>query len=290
MSLPLLTSAIVIGYNEEQHSVFVSFEASYAGPGYPVRVGSPYSDGVRIRQNPLPIRGTWGLVAFPYGDDRSGIWICAINPNLVDAINATAGDPGQFYESMPCDIYSLIDKSANFLWSHPSPTGGSPDGTFIVINQDGQKPVVYRHIVDSATQVQQRIPFTDAQRQVFPAPYIRVHHSSGTDFQVDPSGNVTLTAAQSMTATVTGATTVNANGGATVNVTGDVSVIASGNAIIQAASIALQNAGTALQKLVNALFIDFFNSHTHSDPQGGNTGVPNNPASSAQLTSVTSAE
>lgn len=68
-------------------------------------------------------------------------------------------------------------------------------------------------------------------------------------------------------------------------------IIASETATIQAASIILKNSGSALKKLVNETFIAFFNSHVHSNGNGGaNTGTPKATPASSTLTSTTQAE
>lgn len=77
----------------------------------------------------------------------------------------------------------------------------------------------------------------------------------------------------------------------TVNST-NANVNASGVATITSPSIILKNAGTALKKLINENFIAFFNSHVHSNGNGGaNTGAPTSGSSpSAHATSITKAE
>ena len=278
--IPSIATAQVIGYSEENHSVFVTLEASSSGPSYQVKVLERYSDGARIQQNPLPVRGSWGLVLFPYGDDRNGVWIGAFPPALVDAINAVAGDYGEYYESYPSDVYKLIDADANMLVSHPS-------GTWWAINQNGTKPTVYRHVVDSSTQKQERVAFPDSLRQTQTAPYVKFHHSSGTDIEIDPSGNVTASVTGTLDVTANGATTVTANAGVTINVTGNatmnstgsVSITSAVSASVTAPSIALSNAGGSPLALMNSNGVTVYNGHTHSgttsDGAAFTTGAPN---------------
>ena len=87
---------------------------------------------------------------------------------------------------------------------------------------------------------------------------------------------------------------VNVNAGGNVSVTsgGNASITATGTATIKAASIKLQNAGSALKKLVNDAFISFFNTHTHGGVMAGSssTAVPDQTAGSGQETSVVTAE
>lgn len=84
---------------------------------------------------------------------------------------------------------------------------------------------------------------------------------------------------------------------ASVTTTGNVSVTAGGSAtvqaasaVIKAASIKLQNAGSALLSLLNSTFATWAASHTHPDAQGGNTGAPNQAIPSTTQTSVVQAE
>jgi hypothetical protein len=77
-----------------------------------------------------------------------------------------------------------------------------------------------------------------------------------------------------------------------INITAtDVNVTATGNAVVKAASVKLQNAGSALKKLVNETFLQLFDSHTHSNGNlGSPTGVPLTTSTPTNATSVTQAE
>jgi len=87
--------------------------------------------------------------------------------------------------------------------------------------------------------------------------------------------------------------TITSNNPVNINCT-NANITASGNAVIKATSIALQNAGTLLKKLVNETFLTLFDSHTHLYSPGGGTpvqsGAPATPSSATNKTSVTSAE
>jgi hypothetical protein len=68
-------------------------------------------------------------------------------------------------------------------------------------------------------------------------------------------------------------------------------ITASGNAVIKATSIALQNAGSALKKLVNETFLTLFDAHVHTSAAAGSpTSAPTVASSAADKTSVTQAE
>lgn len=91
--------------------------------------------------------------------------------------------------------------------------------------------------------------------------------------------------------TTTGAVAVSSGGNSSVTAGGNATVTASGTATVQAASIILKNAGSALKKLVNETFITFFNSHVHSNGNGGaNTGAPTTAPASTTTTSTVQAE
>jgi len=77
-----------------------------------------------------------------------------------------------------------------------------------------------------------------------------------------------------------------------VNVTcANANVTASGTATIKAAAIKLQNAGSALKKLVNETFLTLFDQHVHpTTTAGAPTGVPTVASGPTDATSVTTAE
>jgi len=72
--------------------------------------------------------------------------------------------------------------------------------------------------------------------------------------------------------------------------TGDVNVTSGGTAIVKATTILLQNAGSALKKLVTETFLSLFDNHKHIDSAAGLTSAPTTTSSSADTTSVVQAE
>lgn len=64
------------------------------------------------------------------------------------------------------------------------------------------------------------------------------------------------------------------------------SVTATASATITAPVISLGGAGQTMRKLVNELFQSVFNGHTHPDPNGGNTGTPNQTLDASHMTST----
>ena len=78
MSTPWCALAQVTAQDPDNGALTVIFRSGQL-PGLPVKYGyQGPADALRISQPPLPGRGTWGLVAFPNGDIRNGIWICSI--------------------------------------------------------------------------------------------------------------------------------------------------------------------------------------------------------------------
>jgi hypothetical protein len=125
-----------------------------------------------------------------------------------------------------------------------------------------------------------------ATQQPGAAPTDRTHSSAdgvymGGALNRDPTQWVKFLPDGGIDITTTGNVTVNAAGSATVTAT---------SAVIKAASIKLQNAGTALLSLLNSTFAAWAAAHTHTAPQGGNTGPPTSAPPAAGQTSVVQAE
>lgn len=111
-----------------------------------------------------------------------------------------------------------------------------------------------------------------------PTQYIQFN-SSGINI-VSP--NPVSVQAASATVTASGNVSVTAGGSATVQ---------AANAVVKAASIKLQNAGTALLSLLNSAFASWAETHVHSNGNGGsNTGVPTTSPPTSSQTSVVQAE
>lgn len=85
---------------------------------------------------------------------------------------------------------------------------------------------------------------------------------------------------------------ITATGNITAQAGGNATVQAAGTATIQAPSIILKNAGAALKKLCTEVFMNLFNSHTHtSSAAGSQTSVPTQQASAGtHTTNIVQAE
>lgn len=105
------------------------------------------------------------------------------------------------------------------------------------------------------------------------------------------NGGITITTPNDVNVNADGNVTVNAGADCNVNATGNVLVTAAA-ATIQAASIALQSSGSALKSLLNSVFKNWADTHTHDGGSvgSGTTGAPTTTAGSNSETSVVSAE
>lgn len=122
--------------------------------------------------------------------------------------------------------------------------------------------------------------FNDSDRplSVQPGEFWLVH-KTGAFFKLTNDGKVQINGQAEIDAT---APTINitATGNITAQAGGNATVQASGTATIQASAIILKNAGAALKKICNELFVTLFNGHTHtSSTAGTQTSAPTQQAS-----------
>lgn len=231
------------------------------------------ADGARVSHRPMPGRGTWGLCAFPYGENRTGIWVCSHYPSFIDAVST---DTDQFmeYDSHFSGAWEMMDGTGQW-------TKSLPDGTFIQSAESTTKPETFRHTVDPQQNVQ-LTSFPDSERIPNPPSprNFMISHGSGTVVQIDPSGNTSITGAKGATCkfAFNGATfTIDTNGGVEVNT-------AAGQ------NIKLSAGGDASQfTLVRTdLFLQYINNHKHLGVQAGTgvTGVPSVAATAAGIQST----
>lgn len=281
---PTLQEAQVVSVDANKRRMVVQLPSAQSAE---VRMGyhGP-ADAVRVSHKAMPSRGSWGLVAFPYGDNRAGIWVCSTYPALVDAIT-TQTDQFAEYDSHWSGAYEFMDQNGQWLKSFP-------DGTFLLVSGSATKPTMYRHTVDQ-NQVQQFTAFPDSER--IPSPpsprYFHINHGSGTVAEIDPSGNTTVTGASNAACTFkfNGATVVIDNSGnitATAASGKQFQAKANGGTItiddnggIEANAATGQNlkfssagAATSYTLVRTDLLVTWLANHTHTDPQGGDTGPP----------------
>lgn len=224
--MPTISVGMVTAHAPAIHGVNVTMRTSGQALGWPVRIGLNNSaDGLRISQRPLPGIGTWGLIAFPYGDERNAIWLCSIHPSSIDAIttNGDELDPFLDYEAHFSGYWSMLDGLGNYAaqW---------PDGSHLTIASGVGLPATFRHTVD-AQQAQQRVAFTHAERVPSPPTPFTLQYVSaaGTSVQVDASGSVTVSGAAGATATLEfngGIIQLDAGGNINLTATGSVNITA----------------------------------------------------------------
>ncbi|HNC11741.1 MAG TPA: phage baseplate assembly protein V [Cyclobacteriaceae bacterium] len=70
-----------------------------------------------------------------------------------------------------------------------------------------------------------------------------------------------------------------------ITATTEVKIIANTDVLVDAPSVKLGQTSGAVKKLLNELAANVYNSHTHTDPQGGVTGVPNQLMNASDMTS-----
>jgi hypothetical protein len=230
------------------------------------------ADALRVKQQPMPVKGTWGLVAFPYGDDRNGVWLCSFYSNLQDAYTNPL-DPNAEYDAHWSGTWSLLDGLGQYAKSFP-------DGTYVVLGEEPGLPAPTRNVVNSR-QVRESTPYTAADRvSAVPSPRaLRVHHASGTEINIDTSGNTSVTGASGASLSFNfGGTLV------TVNSSGQVSIAMPGSENFKVSNDG--NPATDALVLVSK-FLSEFNTHTHT-AQGATavTTVPNVPLTTSNVDST----
>lgn len=236
--------AWVVAQAPDDESVFVLLGGPFggAGPALPVQVMSQGPrDAVVGRFPALPTAGTHGLVVFPSGDSRNGVWMGSISTQQTDA---SAHVPGN----------GAADYAAHYGggWSMRSADGQTtevfPDGTMVQVGP--VTPVPTRHTIDE-NQQRQRTHFLPAQRiPQKPNPFpVLVQHASGASVSIDSAGSIALIAAagQTVSLSVSGGVTLTLSG-STLAVGSDTTVtIASSTSIsLQAPIISCNNGGGVL--------------------------------------------
>lgn len=221
-SLPSIAIAQVGAYDVINHAVYVTL---ISGQQISESIRVLYNgnaDALRINQEPLPLIGTWGLIAIPNGDIRAALWIGAFYPSAQNAITTsvppTDEDTQTKYYSHWSGAYWLIDpEGQSYFWS--------PDGTNFLINSNNNAPILYRHIINSNNQ-QQTIEFSNSSRNPTPPNpyYVTLNHPSEAYASISPIGVVTIQGGKpqlaSMTINASGVVTIQTgtNGGSGVQV------------------------------------------------------------------------
>lgn len=159
-----------------------------------VRMGlNGSADALRASQKALPTESTSGLVAFPYGNSRNGIWLCAIYGQQNDALPGT--DMDMDYEAHPSGAWHAVDgQGIVSLYL--------PDGSFLTTNPGGTLPALTRHVVNAAQEQQaQAYPNDTRSAGVASARPLTISLANGVVVGIDVSGDVAITTPGSITIT-----------------------------------------------------------------------------------------
>lgn len=183
---PLVSNARVIAVDPLHRRLTVTLPSTQV---VIVRMGiSGPADGLRVSHSAMPGRGTEGIVLFPAGDNRNGIWICSLYVQQMDALTNDT-DPFMEYNSHWSGHWHMLDGQGNF-------TEAFADGSFLQVGAGTAAPQTFRHTVDSL-QKRQTTPLTQSERVPNPPkPFnITLRHTTGTTLGIDPAGDVALTGA-----------------------------------------------------------------------------------------------
>lgn len=294
MTLPLITVAQVIAQDPDQGALQVQLRTSGQQPSYPVKMlyrGA--ADGLRINQEELPGRGTWGVVVFPYGDTRNGLWLGAFYPSQIDAISGSTNGTGP---TNVTDSFIRYLSHWSGFWNILTASGEAgmqfPDGswTFMGSGAVSGMPTAYRHVVDG-DQSQKREEFTFEQRVTSPPSAYNLNAQLLGAATLGVSGDVQMNLASGFTTNVSGAYTFSASGAYTVNASGNISINGaenfdirvpsgktvtitagstqikidtSGNIVLDPGGSNIHLAGSGDSLALVSKLVSAFNSHTHA--------------------------
>lgn len=206
------------------------------------------ADALRVSQKALPAEGTWGLVMWPHGDSRNGIWMGSVYTQMNDALPNT--DLDMDYEAHPSGAWTSLDGSGNA-------TLGLPDGSALTTNPSGATPPPRNVVQANQQQVSQAFP--QGQRQTgTPAPVgMSMKFSSGAMVTISPTGDVVVQAAPGKDVSIISDTGV--------AITAPITTV-TGNLLVTGDVTWHAGLGTAITAA----------AHTHSGGNGGvgQTGVP----------------
>lgn len=196
-TLSHLSIARVSGYDPANHAVYVTLPSmQQLSESAKVLINGP-ADATRIEQTPLPVIGTWGLIAFPFGDVRSIIWIGSFYQSLVNAVNSdNTPESGQMrYMSHASGAYSVLDYDGNYYYY-------SPDGTQLILNAGGDAPVTRRHNVDEHINQNEIVIGNSFRNPQPPSPFTAsIVHPSGAAITIQSNGDIVIQQANGTTTT-----------------------------------------------------------------------------------------
>ncbi len=200
--VPPIQWGIVQSVDPQNQQVNVILRSGQIPP--PVQVGTQGpNDALRVRQAPMPTRGTRVLIAYPSDDLRNGVIICSLPASMQNAFTSAQNDPHVEYEAHWSGYVSYRDQTGSSFQRYP-------DGSTIVMGAVSGVPTLYRNIITSGQQ-QVRQPVTPAQQvSGSVAPFVvAMNLANGVKVGIDGTGAMSLEipAGQSFNLTVGGAGT-----------------------------------------------------------------------------------
>ena len=130
---PLISNARVVAVDVAHRRLTVTLPSTQT---VSVRMGlhGP-ADGLRVNHPAMPGRGTEGIVLFPFGDNRNGVWICSLYVQQMDALTS---DTDQFleYNSHRSGHWRMLDGQGNF-------TESFADGSSLVVGCGAARSATY---------------------------------------------------------------------------------------------------------------------------------------------------
>lgn len=261
MDVPSVAHAVVTSIDSDNYALNVMILGFGGGqmPSLSVRVASHGPrDGVRGHFPELPQVGNWGIVVFPRGDIRNGVWMGTFEPSSLDASPNQAGKVSPSYHAH----YSGG-------WSIHQPDGKQAmvlaDGTSLRAGADLPQPT--RHTLDG-DQKRQTTPFTHAERVPQPPgafPLILTHQSGATVvLDAGGGGEVHSASGQGLTLISNGAT-ITATGGGDVTMT----CAGGGQITISGTTITITGQLHVTGEVTGKFGGDSVTLTQHLDPQGG---------------------
>lgn len=262
MDIPPLTFATVASVDEDNYGLNVILHGVFGGqmPSLPVKVGTHGPrDGVRGDYPELPAPGGLGIVAFPRGDHRNGVWLCSIDPNLLDASPNAPGVRGVSHRAHYSGAWRQHDAEGNTVLQ-------LPDGTTLLA---GVMPAPTRHTLDG-NQVRQATPYPLSERVPSPpgALPLSLAHPSGASLSLSAAGAAAVVVPSGQPFTVTfGGGSIADDGAGNLNLT-STNITLTGNVAI--------DGGLTVTGGVTAGFGggDQVGLQTHKHPANGSPPTP----------------
>ncbi len=211
---PRISRAVVIAQDTSVWGVKVMLLSGQSPPFTFQVIRNGCSDPYRINQPPLPVVGTWGIVASVNADERMGYWLGAVDANYITSVQNN-NDPYLKFESHYSGYVDYLDSQSIAFKQYA-------DGTYLLCSTSTTPPLLTRTIVNQ-DQTLSTVSLDLADRiNSIPSPrYFIFNHASGTDFTVDPSGSVSLQIASNGTLdALCGGSSVNIDSTGNTTITG----------------------------------------------------------------------